>query len=376
MLFGQLAFVMSSCLFMYANCVAGLSDNGEHESLQEAISKGDRGQMTISRAVHSSVLLPDGRVFIAGGFSDGQRGLSESEVFDPRTNSFSSVGKMSARRASHTATLLQDGRVLIAGGYDGDYLDSAEIFDPKTGKFTAAGRMTMPRSGHTAVLLKNGKVLLAGGVGRGWTFLPDAELYDPQKNIFERTGSMAFARESHTASLMSDGRVLMTGGHRGRRSAITIYSSTEVYNPSTGSFSQTGEMTIRRHKHDAVPLQGGKVLIIGGSDERDSEGAYTSVEEYDPKSESFRKVGDMKLSRYKLEGASVLLSNGKVLIAGGAARAEIFDPASGKAELFGEPFAGAAFFATATLLRDGRVLLLGGYDERIRVSSAARILDP
>jgi hypothetical protein len=104
--------------------------------------------------------------------------------------------------------------------------------------------------------------------------------------------------------------------------------------------------------------------------------AYTSVEAYYPKSGTFRKVGDMKLSRYKLHGASVLLSNGKLLIAGGAGRAEIFDPATGKAEFVGEPLAGAAFFATATLLKDGRVLMLGGYDEQIRVSSAAQIFTP
>jgi hypothetical protein len=140
---------------------------------------------------------------------------------------------MNSARQSHTATLLQNGKVLIAGGYghSGEYLSTAELYDPLTGTFALTGEMTAPRAGQTAILLNDGDVLLAGGVTTGWVFLETAELYDPDKNTFASTGNMSVARESHTATLLKDGTVLITGGHRGRRSAITIYARMRGQSP-------------------------------------------------------------------------------------------------------------------------------------------------
>jgi hypothetical protein len=330
-------------------------------------------QMTARRAAHTATLMPDGKVLIAGGFTDGGSSISGAEVFDPAAGSFSATGNMAATRAGHTATLLPNGKVLIAGGFNGNYLDTAEIYDPSTRQFSRAGRMTMPRSGHVAVALDVGKVLLAGGVGTGWTFLKDAEIYDPASNTFTATGSMTTPRESHTATLLKDGRVLITGGHRGRRAAITIYSSTEIYDPSSGTFTAAADLTVKRHKHDAARLVDGRVVITGGSDERDSRGAYTSAEIYDPAKNRFSKAGDMKLSRYKLQGTTILLKNGRILIAGGADRAEVLDPVSSTFELAAGRFESMRLFATATLLKNGEVLIAGGYDENQAVSPRAWI---
>ena len=329
--------------------------------------------MTAKRAVHTATLLGNGKVLIAGGFVGDDGGLSSAEVFDPTTKTFTSAENMTAARAGHTATLLPNGKVLIVGGYNGSYLDSAELYDPSTGKFTSAGKMVTPRSGHVATLLNNGKVLLVGGVGTGWTFLSDAEIFDPQNNTFTATGKMLTARESHTATLLKDGQVLITGGHKGRRSEITIYSSAEIYNPQSGTFTKTADLIVKRHKHDAALLGDGRVLIVGGSDERDSRGAYTTVEIYNPKTKTFAKIGDMNLSRYKLQGTTVLLRNGKILIAGGAAQAEIFDPTANTFDIATGKFESMRLFATATLLQDGQVLIIGGYDENQKVSSKAWI---
>jgi hypothetical protein len=221
--------------------------------------------------------------------------------------------------------------------------------------------MTAARSGHVATLLPNGRVLLAGGVGVGWTFLASAEVYDPATNKFTATGDMLAARESHTATLLTNGKVLIAGGHRGRRSAITIYSSAEVYDPASGRFAAAGDMTRIRHKHEAVLLADGRVLILGGSDERDGDGAYASAEIYDPARSTFRATGNMNLTRYKLQGTAVLLSNGKVLVAGGANRAEVFDPVRNTFSFAAGDMETIRLFATATLLKNGQVLITGGY---------------
>ncbi|MGH9763268.1 MAG: Kelch repeat-containing protein, partial [Blastocatellia bacterium] len=272
--------------------------------------------------------------------------------------------RLSERRVGHTATLLRDGRVLIAGGYNGDYLSSAEVYDPAANRFTPAGRMTMPRSEQVAVLLQDGRVLLAGGVGAGYSFLASAELYDPSTNTFSGTGAMTTPRESHTATLLKDGKVLITGGHKDRRESMTVYSSAEIYDPATGMFRATGNMTTVRHKHGASILPDGNVLIVGGCDKRDWKGKYSSAEIYESATGRFRAIGEMKMVRFKLGDAVVPLPGGQVLVAGGAQQLEVYDPSTSTFSTVKGQLDTARFFSTATLLRDGRVLIVGGYDDQ------------
>lgn len=332
-------------------------------------------EMNTPRAAHTATLLNNGRVLVTGGFLSGGKSLDSAEIFDSVTKTFSSADRMSVARAGQTATLLPDGKVLIAGGFNGDYLDSAELYDAKTGKFSPAGKMTMPRSEHIAVLLDNGKVLLAGGVGTGWTFLDSAEIFDSSTNKFSVVGKMTTARESHTATRLKNGRVLITGGHFGRRSAMQVYASTEIFDPAKNEFSKGADLTVKRHKHGAVLLDNGKVLIVGGADERDSRGAYTTAEIFNPSENRFTKTAEMNLPRYKLNGTTVLLKDGKILIAGGANQAEIFNPAKNSFALANGSFDSARLFSTATLLQNGKVLIVGGYNQNNEVSKQAWIFN-
>lgn len=361
-----------------SSCKAHVGSSDEQAGgVREAGSINAIRSMTARRAGHTATLLPNGKVLIAGGMTGDGGNLSSTEIFDPTTNTFTSSENMTVTRAGHTATLLPNGKVLIAGGYNGDYLNSAELYDPATGKFTQIGKMVTPRSDHIATLLNNGKVLLAGGVGVGWTFLADAELYDPATNTFTATGSMTTARESHTATLLKDGRVLITGGHKDRRANITIYTSAEIYNPASGTFTAAGNLTVKRHKHDATLLADGRVLIVGGSDERDSDGEYRSAEVFNPTNGTFTAVKNkLNAARYKLQGTTILLQNGKVLIAGGANRAEVFDPATNSFSTTSGDMGTERLFATATLLNNGQVLIIGGYHIGNIVSSNAWIYRP
>ena len=318
--------------------------------------------MKTARSGHTSTLLPDGNVLIAGGMNGNGNYSDTTEIYSPETDTFRSARSMSARRVGHTATLLPNGKVLIAGGYNGEYLASAEIYDPASGSFTPTGHMTMPRSEHVAVLLNNGKLILAGGIGNEWTFLASAEIYDPSTGTFTRTGSMTTPRESHTATLLKSGKVLIAGGHKDRREAMTVYSSAEVYDPARGTFSATGNMTTVRHKHAASLLPGGDVLIVGGSDKRDWQGKYASAEIYDSTKGEFKAIGDMRMARFKLANAVVSLRNGKILIAGGGEQLELYDPATNTFSTVKGRIDTARYFSAATLLQDGRVLITGGYD--------------
>ena len=336
------------------------------------------GTMGSARAAHTATALPDGRVLLAGGLSADENAPGSAELFDPASDAFVPTGPMRTPRQSHTATLLSDGKVLLAGGYDaqGGYLSSAELYDPARATFAPAGSMLSARAGHVAVRLSDGRVLLVGGVGAGWTFLSSAEIYDPETGTFAPTGSMGLPRESHVAVRSEDGRVLIVGGHRGRRADVELYTSVEAYDPATGTFGPAGDMTVRRHKHDAVRLPDGRVLITGGTDERDYDGRYTSAEVFDPRTGTSGGTGTLRLPRYKHEGTSIVLPDGRVLVAGGAAQAEVYDPEAGSFLLVEGDARMVGQFSAAAALPDGRVLVTGGYGEGRGPQAGAWLYSP
>jgi hypothetical protein len=322
------------------------------------------GNMIDSRFGHTATLLADGRVLITGGHEKNQNMLASAEIYDPATQQFTATDSMSTKRVGHTATLLPNGKVLIAGGSDQEFfvgaLASAELYDPATGKFIATGSMNSKRLAHRATLLKNGRVLISGGQGEDWANLNSSEIYDPDKGTFTPAATMKARRADHTATLLSDGRVLLTGGSGARYHPVNVSATAEIYDPAKNNFTSVGNMSVVRFKHSAELMADGRVIVIGGSNAQMWGGQYASAEFFDPATGSFTSAGQLNTARYKIRDAVVLLREGKVLVAGGG-RVEIFDPATG---LFGAVKGGMGttrYYATATLLANGEVLILGGY---------------
>lgn len=334
--------------------------------------------MSIARMAHTATRLTDGRVLVAGGFVGEESAARSAEMYSPRSRQFAALPRMRMPRHSHTATLLPNGKVLLTGGYGAGNATtaSAELYDPVSNTFTSTGSMHTARAGHVASLLGNGKVLVAGGVGTGWSFLASAEVYDPASGTFTTTGDMTVARESHIAVRLRDDRILIVGGHRDRRANMTIYASSEVFDPKSGTFQRVGDMRMRRHKHDAVLLADGRVLVTAGADERESAGMYTSSELFDPRTNAFSDGPATKRPRYKHQGSSVLLPSGTVLIAGGDAQAASYDPVTRTFTLVpGDASLGGLFSAVA-LAGDGTVVITGGYGRSSGPRASAWVYQP
>jgi len=325
------------------------------------------------RSGHSATLLPDGRVLIVGGMRRNQDFYRSAELYDPATGKFQPAGEMSIARVGQAAVLLQSGKVLIAGGWIGHgCTDSAELYDPATGKFTVIGKMTTRRGRPSATLLANGDVLIAGGADHDAPGgLASAEVFHAATLTFEPVGSMHSARIAHTATLLQDGRVLIAGG---RGEGVT--AAAELYDPKTRQFTQTGSMFTARYKHTAGLLPGGRVLIAGGSDERDWSGTLSSAEIYDPHTGKFTAASPLNDSRFKLPDEAAQLGSGQLLIAGGSKQVEIYSAESGKFHLVSGQLSDRWHYMSETRLKDGRVLLAGGYPNNDQATTQTWIYRP
>jgi hypothetical protein len=265
--------------------------------------------MQSRRVEHSATLLPNGKVLIAGGLagraSEGGPGVTATtEIFNPATGRFAPGPSMKTPRTGHAAVLLPNGKVLVAGGAKSDEpgLASAEIYDPATNQWTATGSMVTPRVARTAVVLKDGRVLVTGG-GEGKNL---AEVYDPVSGIWHATGNMTAPRVKHAATLLPDGRVLITGGSPD--SGWHPVRSAEVFDPRTNQFTAISQMELARFKIPAANaiLKDGRILVAGGAAE---------VEVYDNAAGKFFRAGSLDEAHFF--ASTTLLKDGRVLITGG-----------------------------------------------------------
>ncbi len=238
-----------------------------------------------------------------------------------------------------------------------------------TGVFNLTGNMTVSRQQPVGVTLQNGNVLIVGGNQYERT----AELYDPSTGTFTQTASNTTVDHWYgfTMTILQNGKVLITGGIVGQHTS----NIAELYDPTTNTFSQTGNMLDSLAEHTATLLPNGKVLIAGG--EEDGFGLVSRAELYDPSTGTFSATGNINIPR--AHPSATLLPNGKVLIVGGDANydagvtSEIYDTSTGVFSLAGQTHQSETF-NTATLLHNGKVLIVGRQNQPYYLS--AEIYDP
>jgi galactose oxidase-like protein len=337
------------------------------------------GNMTTPRFLHTATQLPNGKVLIVGGYTGCDstcRPVASAELYDPASGTFAPTGRMTA---AHTtgAVLLPDGRVLIAGADSTHTAPSLEIYDPTSGTFSAAGKTATLTGAVSTTLLNDGRVLLSGTVG---TFPPGAELYDPASGISTPVanwpqfdvwfplvladgsvlllsndsdpeiydaaagtfrplsspysgiaGSISHYYPVRSAILLLNGTVLFTGDN-----SFSNDRRAELYNPATGTFAATGSLSTARNFHSATLLPDGTVLVAGGEDQSGSRPLLATAEIYDPGTSGFSETGNLSSARYA--HTATLLNSGQVLLTGGfttrmnvsgtpVASAELYTPA-------------------------------------------------
>jgi hypothetical protein len=107
-----------------------------------------------------------------------------------------------------------------------------------------------------------------GGVDLFRTSTSESELFDPATGMFTQTGSMTNMRRIHTSTLLNNGKVLVTGGeYFVNMGALLSLATAEIFDPASGSFTPTtGNMETPRSGHTATLLNDGSMLVTGGTD--------------------------------------------------------------------------------------------------------------
>src|ERR1051325_4512843 len=201
--------------------------------------------MNAARQSAAAVRLTDGRVLVAGGIGASPfASLATAELYDPESGTWAATGSMWNRRywtfedmaaLDNFLSLLPDGRVFTAGGVDRcgalfcarNILNTAELYDPATGTWTRTGAMAGRRADHQTTVLPGGRVLVSGGQVGG-VALNTVELYDVVSGSFSTAAPLATARFEHTTTLLADGRALIAGGR-----STTSLAAAEIYSLNT-----------------------------------------------------------------------------------------------------------------------------------------------
>jgi len=335
------------------------------------------GVLTDDRVVPHLALLGTGEVLVVGAdnvcevASDGS---DSAEVGDPLAGEWSMTARLPSRRVGPVVVALADGRALVTAGMTGENegaiaKSSTVVFDPATRKWASSGLLNTARINPAAAVLRDGRVLVAGGLLIDGTHDPrgldSSELWDPTHGTWSRTGSLAGPRIGAVAATLADGSVLVVGGFPSWGPDVER-TTAETYDPATGRWTSAGTLAAPRGGFSLVALQDGGALVVGGTRTRtvteDGETVYpregtASAERFDAASRTWSRTSDMA----KVAGgaAAVTMRDGRVLVVAGT-DAETYDPATGtwSATI---PIPDGRNDASAVLLDDGSVLVAGGW---------------
>lgn len=326
------------------------------------------------------VLLPDGKLFAAGGNLEYPN--HHGAGFHPVHATPPNYDSPEARPACHGFLGLRD----------------SFLYDPWTKQWTRGPKMERGRWYPSLLSLGNGRVLTLSGlddIGQsGVTTSNDAlpsefdnqncqeptfnfgvEIYDPVANAWGprvvpnpsagqlNTGNLGLYPYLH---LLPDGNVFLAGPT----------NQTQVFNPNTlqiiGGTRFTARGGWRDYGHSTLlplrPSEGyaARVLNVGGAGDNQFE-KRAEIIDFSEATPQWKLVAPMAKNRY--QGVSVLLPDGKLLMAGGGAGGDTNDNAHLDAEMY-DPvantwsYAGTAsiprmYHSVGILLPDGRVFVGG-----------------
>lgn len=331
-------------------------------------------RLTSARAGHTTTLLGDGRLLVAGGYREEGSGLSSvrvyldsTELIDPRTSTVTAGPRLERARAFHTATRVPGTTLtVIAGGEAANAASAiglAEIFDESSGRFTTRP-MRQARTDHVAAATTLGGLVLVGGTDAIGNGLMTTEVFDAQAVAFEDGPTLSLPLTLGAAVALDATRILAAGGpgDMARRHSTVVLLRFESGRWRVSAPEELGLEPARAHASLAL-LPGGDVLALGGVD---GIGASSGALNLVLPSEGTTRTYTATLHTARARAGAVSLRDGSVLVSGGASakapveRVRITGSNEPVLTAAAPHELGGARNGTWTLLDDGTVFAIGG----------------
>jgi len=262
---------------------------------------------------HSASMVDD-KIYIIGGGPDNNAPSTVVKEYDPATDKWTKKADMPTARGA-LSTAVVKGKVYAIGGsrFWGDAgLSTVEEYDPVADKWTEKADMPTARYIHTSGAV-NGKVYVIGGA-TAWSFISAVEEYDPAKDKWTKKADMPTATGLHSASVLN-GKIYVIGGRTNNPALDVSLSTLEEYDPVTDTWTKKANMPTARFYLSSNAING-KIYAIGGSQEWQGN-ALSLVEEYDPVTDTWTRRPDMLTARFAIASSVV---NGKIYTFGGVDR--------------------------------------------------------
>jgi N-acetylneuraminic acid mutarotase/sugar lactone lactonase YvrE len=253
----------------------------------------------------------DGKIYcIGGGQQPYSNYLSTVEVYDPKTSTWTKKADMPTGRAFAWANVV-NGKIYVVGGSprNDTSTSTVEEYDPVTDTWTRKADMPTARTWFSTSVV-NGKIYAISG---GYTTNPAAvEEYDPATDTWTRKANMPTARELFSTSAV-DGKIYVIGGVIAGAAAGPAISTVEEYDPATDTWTRKANIPTARMGVSTCVVNG-KIYAIGGSPGNWAP-VISTVEEYDPVTDTWATKSDMPTARLMLSTGVV---DGKIYAIGGS----------------------------------------------------------
>ncbi len=221
--------------------------------------------MPNERMGHAAAVV-GGKIYVMGGAYGAGTSTATVDEYDPATGTWANKAPMPNDRVFHCAGAV-DGKIYVLGGcgsgwnVDGADVTDVDVYDPATDTWTTKGKMRSPRAMAAAAVV-NGKLYVFGGIVGSLARPPvtTADMYDPATDTWKPIATLAVARAASGVCAVDDKIYLMGSG-----SLNTLLSRTDVYDTTTGTW-QTGPKLSKAKYWMGANFVGGKLYIVGGSD--------------------------------------------------------------------------------------------------------------
>ena len=229
---------------------------------------------------HKGILLDDGRVLMAGGFTGFVANnnliipspVGPVQIYNPSTEEWALLEPIEGPGLLYSIVELADKKILMVGmrsDEEGEVVPMASLFDAASDSWTAAPRPTALRAQPNLLLLQDGRVLMTGGwavTDNDAMFFADpenlnsSEIFEPSTGLWTQAAPTHKVMEGQRLSLLEDGRVLAIG------TAWDTYDPTshaEVYDPATDEWSVLESLDPHYVPTNVVRLADGRLLVTG-----------------------------------------------------------------------------------------------------------------